>query len=329
MRPVTPTDLRRMLAHFPALPLVAAASPVSPLRRLSSAIGRGPTLLVKRDDVIPFAFGGNKVRKAALVAARAREDGADTIITAGGIQSNHARVTAAAAASLGMRAVLVVNGDPPQRDSGNLLIDRLLGAEIVFVRTRDERTPRMHEVADALAREGRRPVVVPIGASIPLGALAFVLAIAELADQIPPPDAIVHATSSGGTQAGLVAGCRLLGWPTRVVGISADEPVRAVQATVARLVGGIAELIGMAGSLAVAEGDVEVEDRFVGDGYAVPTAAGSEAIQLVARTEGIFLDPTYTGKAMAGMLACVRESRWTPGQTVLFWHTGGQVALFA
>src|SRR5262245_50538374 len=119
MRPVTPTDLRRMLARFPTLPLIAAPTPVTPLRALSLAMRGGPTLLVKRDDVIPFGFGGNKVRKAALVAARAREDGADTIITAGGIQSNHARVTAAAAASLGMRAVLVVNGDPPERDSGN------------------------------------------------------------------------------------------------------------------------------------------------------------------------------------------------------------------
>src|SRR5262245_35108034 len=181
--------------------------------RLAAALGGGPRLFVKRDDAIPFGFGGNKVRKLALVAARAQADGADTLITAGGVQSNHARATAAAAAKLGMRAVLVANGAPPDRPTANALLAGLLGAEVVYVPARDARAPKMAEIADRCRAGGGRPFVIPIGASTPLGALAFALAVAELVDQMPPPDAIVHATSSGGTQAGLVAGCRLLGLP--------------------------------------------------------------------------------------------------------------------
>src|SRR3954471_174806 len=213
--------------------------------RVLMRLGGGPRLLIKRDDAIPFGFGGNKVRKLSLVAARAVADGADTLITAGGVQSNHARATAAAAAKLGLRAVLVANGNPPDRLTANALLDKLLGAEIVYVPGREDRAPKMLEVADRLRHEGRRPFEIPIGASTPLGALGYVLATAELADQIPPPDVIVHASSSGGTQAGLVAGCRLLEWPTQVIGVSADESAPALQSHVHMLIAGIADLIGV------------------------------------------------------------------------------------
>jgi L-cysteate sulfo-lyase len=302
---------------------------VEPLPRLSSTLGGGPHLLVKRDDALSFAFGGNKVRKASLVAARAQADGADTLITAGAIQSNHARVTAAVAAKLGMHAILVVNGTPPPHATANALLDRLLGAEVVFVESRDDRTAKMHELADRLRRDGRRPFEIPVGASTPLGALGYVLAVAELADQMGPPDVIVHATSSGGTQAGLIAGCRLLGWPTRVVGISADDAAPATQAQVRALMSGIADLINVDPVVLLRGASIDVDDTFVGRGYGLPTDESREAIELVARTEAIFLDPTYTSKAMAGLMAYVRQQRLTDGQTVLFWHTGGQVGLFA
>lgn len=240
---MTPIELRARLASLPTLPLIAAPTPIEPLERLSAALGGGPTLLVKRDDAIPFGFGGNKVRKLAFVAARAKADGADTLITAGGVQSNHARATAAAAAKFGMRAILVANGAPPAKPSANALLDRLLGAEVVYVATREERAPKMSELADRLRTEGRRPFVIPIGASTPLGALGFVLAIAELIDQLPAPDAIVHSSSSGGTQAGLVAGCRLLALKTRVIGISADAASASLQTEVAAILDGIAELL--------------------------------------------------------------------------------------
>jgi len=325
---VTPAALREALARYPSLPLVPAATIVEPLPRLLAQLGGGPRLLIKRDDAIPFGFGGNKVRKLALVAARARADGADTLITAGGVQSNHARVTAATAAKLGMRAVLVANGRAPQPLTANALLDHLLGAEVFYVASREARAPMIVEICDRLRAEGRRPFAIPIGASTPLGALGFALAVAELAEQMPPPDVIVHATSSGGTQAGLVAGCRLLGLSTRIVGVSADESAPALQTGIRAIVSGIAELLDMDHAELSHGTAIEVDDRFVGDGYGIPTVESREAIELLARTEAIFLDPTYTAKAMAGLIAYVRQQKLVEGQTVLFWHTGGQVGLF-
>jgi L-cysteate sulfo-lyase len=326
---VTTNELRAAIAVLPSLPLVAAPTPIEPMPRLSAALGGGPQLLVKRDDAIAFGFGGNKVRKLALVAARAQADGADTLITAGGVQSNHARATAAAAAKLGMRAILVANGAPPVRATANALLDHLLGAEIVYVATREERAPAMIELVRRLRHEGRRPFAIPIGASTPLGAAAFALAVAELVDQIAPPDAIVHATSSGGTQAGLVAGCRLLGLRTRIVGISADDTAASVQSVVRAIVSGLGDLLRVDPSSLSRGTPIEVDDTFVGAGYGLPTDESREAIELAARTEALFLDPTYTAKAMAGLIAYVRQQKFVAGQTVLFWHTGGQVGLFA
>jgi 1-aminocyclopropane-1-carboxylate deaminase/D-cysteine desulfhydrase-like pyridoxal-dependent ACC family enzyme len=298
--------------------------------RLAAQLGvPAAHLLIKRDDALAFGFGGNKVRKLAFVAARANAEGADTLITAGGLQSNHARATAAVAAKLGMRAVLVANGSPPTRPTANALLDRLLGGDVVYVSSRDDRSPKMDEIADRLRREGRRPFVIPIGASTPLGALGYVHAVAELLDQMPPPDVIVHSTSSGGTQAGLVAGCRLLGLSTRVIGISADEAAPLLQTDIDGIVKGIATVLPDAKQALESGTAIEVDDRFVGDGYGVPTDASREAIELAARTEAIFLDPTYTAKAMAGLIAYIRERRFAANQTMLFWHTGGQVGLFA
>jgi 1-aminocyclopropane-1-carboxylate deaminase/D-cysteine desulfhydrase-like pyridoxal-dependent ACC family enzyme len=313
---------------LPSVPFAPEATPVEELTRLGAALGGGPRILVKRDDAIGFAFGGNKVRKIRLVAADALAKGAQTLITSGGVQSNHARVTAAAAAKLGLRAILVANGAPPETPRANALLDRLLGAEIRYVATRDERVPAMEEAAASERAAGRIPYVIPIGASTPLGAAAFVYAVDELLQQIPAPAAIVHASSSGGTQAGLVAGCARAGVPTRVVGISADEPRESLAATVRGLAVGAASLIGLEASH-VANAEIEVDDGFVGGGYGVPTPESREAIALLAQTEALFLDPTYTAKAMAGLIAHVRQGRYESSDTILFWHTGGQVALFA
>ncbi len=261
---MTPAALRELLGRFPSLPFVPAATPIEPMPALSLLLGGGPRLFIKRDDAIPFGFGGNKIRKLALVAARAVADGADTLITAGGVQSNHARATAAAAAKLGLRAVLVANGEAPARLTGNALLDRLLGAEMVYVPSRDDRAPMIQEVAERLRAEGRRPFTIPIGASTPLGALGFVLAMAELVDQIGAPDVIVHSTSSGGTQAGLVAGCRLLNLQTRVLGISADDRAASLQAQVRAIISGIADMLNL-DPLDLSRGTaIEVDDRFVG-----------------------------------------------------------------
>ena len=314
-----------------AIPVMTGPSVVHELAGLRRALGGGPRLLIKRDDAIGFACGGNKVRKMALVAAAARRDGADTLITCGGRQSNHARVTAITAAHLGLRCILVLNAGADTADlppTGNLLLDTLAGAEIRYVRTRDERDPGMAAAADDVRRRGGRPAIIPLGASTPLGAAGFVSAIDELTHQIDPPTVIVHASSSGGTQAGLVAGCILAGLPTRVVGVSADEPSASLSETVKQLLAGLPPLLGVgAGRFDAAV--VEVDDHFIGDGYGVPTAASREALELALRREGFVLDHTYTAKAMAGLISRVRAGAFTSADTVLFWHTGGQPGLFA
>ena len=326
---MTPADLRKAISEVPTLQLAPLPTPIEPMAGLSAMLGGGPKLLVKRDDTLGFAFGGNKVRKLSLLGARAQVDGCDTLITAGGLQSNHARVTAATAVKLGMRAVLVVNGKPPERPTANAMLDRLLGAEVMYVETRDGRASAMRLAADGLRAQGRRVFEIPIGGSTPLGSLAYLHAVLELLEQMPAPDVIVHATSSGGTQAGLVAACRLLGLSTRVVGIAADGPTAQIQAQVRANIEGIAALLAIDPGHVQRGTPIEIDDRFFGEGYAIPTAASQEAIELTARTEAMFLDPVYTGKAMSGLIAYVRQEKFTAKQTVVFWHTGGQVGLFA
>jgi len=320
------------LASLPSVPFAPEPTAVEEMPRLRAALGGGPRLLVKRDDAIGFAFGGNKVRKMRLIAADALSRQADTLITCGGVQSNHARVTAAAAAKLGLRCVLVANGTPPQPPTANALLARLLGADIRYVADRDARTPAMEAAAEEERAAGRAPYVIPLGASTPLGAAALAHAATELFEQIAPPDVIVHASSSAGTQAGLVAGCAWANVRTRVIGISADEPSASLTASIRELLSGLADLVGPAASphtRALADAAIEVDDSFVGDGYGVPTPTSMEAASLLARTEALFLDQTYTAKAMAGLIARVRSGAFRDAETVLFWHTGGQVGMFA
>ena len=297
--------------------------------RLRAALGAAPRLLVKRDDAIPVGFGGNKIRKLRLVAAQALAQGADTLVTTGGVQSNHCRATAAIAAKLGLRCVIVANGEPQPRPTANALLDQLLGAEVQYVKTREERAGHLEAVAARLASEGRRPFVIPLGASTPLGALAFVDAIAELLQQTEAPDVIVHATSSGGTQAGLAAGCALHGLKTRVLGISADDPAPALAGTIRAIIAGMGELLPFDAKHLASSIAIEVDDGFIGGGYGIPTEASHEAQRLAARSEALFVDHTYTAKALAGLIAYLRGGRFAANQTVLFWHTGGQVGLFA
>ncbi|MGH7618663.1 MAG: 1-aminocyclopropane-1-carboxylate deaminase/D-cysteine desulfhydrase, partial [Gemmatimonadaceae bacterium] len=290
--------------------------------RLRAELGAHPKRLVKRDDAISFGFGGNKVRKLEYVLAQAKAYDANTVVTVGGLQSNHARATAAAAAKLGLRCVLIINGAKPDRPTGNALLDRLLGAEIEYIPSRNERADASERVMARLRDEGCRPHFVPLGASTPTGAFGFVAAIGELVGQGIVPDVIVHASSSGGTQAGLVAGAALYGINTRVIGVSADDPADSVASTVRRIVRGIEGLESF-------DGTIEVDDTRVGAGYGVPTDASVEAQQIAARTEALFVDHTYTAKAFGALLAYVREGRFDTDDSVLFWHTGGQVGLFA
>ena len=321
-----PSPLAR-LASIPTVALGHFPTPVERLDRLRDAIGTAATLLVKRDDAIPFGFGGNKVRKLGIVAADALAAGADTLVTIGGIQSNHARATAATAARLGMRCTIVANGTPAARPTANALLDALLGATIEYVATREERVPHMRAVADRLRAEGRIPYEVPLGASTPRGALGYVRAVGELVEQGIDPDVIVHASSSGGTQAGLLAGSALHGVHARIIGVSADDPAEALRAQISGIVAGIGELLGA--NLSAAGDAMIVDDGFIGEGYGLATEASREAQSLAARTEALFVDHTYTAKALAALIAYARAGRFAAGETVVFWHTGGQVGLFA
>lgn len=318
------------LLSLPAVTLAPFPTPVQELTRLRAALGAGcPTLLMKRDDLLAFGAGGNKVRKMQTVVADAVARRCDVLITCGGVQSNHARVTAATGAALGMTVVLVANGEQPATLTGNARLNALFGAEVRYVASREERAPAMAAIAADVAAAGHRPLVIPLGASTPLGALGFARGVAELAATPHRPDAIVHATSSGGTQAGLIIGSALMGLTHRIIGISADDPAAALSATIGELIRGAADALGARPATVGAGAAIEVDDTQVGGGYGVPTDASTEAMALVARTEGIVLDPVYTAKAMAGLIASVRAGVWSPDRTVLFWHTGGTPGYFA
>jgi D-cysteine desulfhydrase family pyridoxal phosphate-dependent enzyme len=306
----------------PRLSLLSGPTPVQELSRLRATLGGGPRLLAKRDDAIPFGFGGNKVRKLEFTVAQALAEGADTLVTVGGVQSNHARATAAVAAKLGLQCVLILNGVPPVVPSGNLLLSQLLGAEVEYIPSRAERAEASEQSLTRLREEGRKPFFIPLGASTPIGALGFVSAMGELAEQDMVPDVIVHACSSGGTQAGLVAGAALHGLKTRIIGVSADDPAEVIGANVRRIIEGIDRFHML-------HGEIEVDDARVGEGYGIPTQESREAQALAAQTEALFVDHTYTAKALGAVIAYIREGRFSEDETVLFWHTGGQVALFA
>jgi D-cysteine desulfhydrase family pyridoxal phosphate-dependent enzyme len=317
------------LRAWPRRPLWSGASPLHELPRLRAAVGGEARLFIKRDDVIPFGFGGNKVRKLAYVTADALAQGADTLLTVGGLQSNHCRATAAAAATLGIRCVLVLNGDRPASARANYLLDELLGAEIHVVPRREDRAPTMASLAADLRAAGHRPVEIPLGASTPLGALGFVHAIGELIAQDLVPDVIVHASSSAGTQAGLTAGCTLFGLSTRVLGVSADATARELTDEVHAVIAGIGDLLGVDGQELADARPIDVDDTRIGGGYGVPTDASREAVTLLARHEAIFVDHTYTAKAAAGLIGALRTGAFGHARTILFWHTGGQVGLFS
>jgi len=317
------------LASIPSVPLGQLPSPIEKMDRLRDALGGGPALLVKRDDAIPFAFGGNKVRKLPYVIAEALAQGADTLITCGGVQSNHARATTAAAVKYGLTPVLVANGAAPDKASGNALLDQLMGAEVHYVSSREARAPAMAMLADGLRAAGRKPYIVPLGASTPLGALGYVRAVGELIEQGVRPDVIVHACSSGGTTAGLASGCTLHGLATRIIGVSADDPAAGVLRIVLETVAGVGTLLLEDGEDLSRRAAVEIDDTQVGEGYGIPTERSREAQRLAATKEAIFVDHTYTAKALGALIAWVREGRFDRSETVLFWHTGGQVGIFA
>ncbi len=323
--------------HNSKVRLAQLPTPIEPLEKITALIG-GPRLLIKRDDQTGLAGGGNKTRKLEYLLADALAKRADVILTAGAAQSNHCRQTAAAATKLGLRCVLILGGREPDVPNGNLLLDRMLGAEIHWTGM-ERRGERMEEIATQLRQEGHTPYLIPYGGSNGVGAQGYVAAAREALDQLVElgehVGTMVVASSSGGTQAGLALGAKLIGYDGRILGISIDKGERGpdrYEVELAAIANATAEVMGVCERMTPEE--FSVEYGYLGKGYGVVGPLEREALSLMARQEGIILDPVYTGRAFGALVDMLRkeslggpESRKQGG--VLFWHTGGAAACFA
>jgi len=315
---------RHRLAHLP--------TPLEELKTLSRELA-GPDILIKRDDQTGLALGGNKTRKLEFLVGAALEQGADTLVTLGAAQSNHCRQTAAAAAKAGLRCELILNGKKPDMANGNLLLNELLGANLHWIE-RPQRAAKLSELDAQLHAQGRKPYVIPVGGSNGVGATGYVVAMLELAEQLRAVgrrvDHHVFGTSSGGTQAGIVLGARIAGFTGRLHGLSIDknDPEHFEYETeVAQIANDCAAYIGS--PVRVACDDVKVVYGYKGEGYGMVGDLERNAIRLLARSEGIVLDPVYAGRAFGALVDLIRKGVFQKGETVLFWHTGGAPALFA
>lgn len=307
------------------VPLAHLPTPIEALPHLSRLLG-GPQLFIKRDDLTGLGLGGNKTRKLEYLAPDALAKGAKTLITTGAVQSNHCRQVAAAAAKLGLDCQLILTGNEPGEAQGNLLLDKLSGAQIFFT-TKANRDQELQLRFQQAQRDRRKPYLIPYGGSNTIGALGYLNAMVELKDQGLEPDWIVFATSSGGTQAGLILGAHITGFRGKILGISIEHSSDPFSAQIADLVNKTVDEIGYDWS--VTSREVLINDSYCQAGYGVLTSAEIEAVNLLARTEGILLDPVYTGRATAGLLDLIRKGFFRPEEKVLFWHTGGTPALFA
>ncbi len=321
-------------SRFPRVKLCQAPTPLEFLPNLTKHLG-GPQIWMKRDDLTGAGLGGNKVRKLEFLLGEARAQGADHIVTQGAVQSNHVRQTAAMAAKLGLRCTAVLEhridtNDNDYLNSGNVLLDRLLGATIEFRPGGTDMQAAIDEVGEKLRGSGARSYVIPGGGSNRVGALGYAAVAMELLgqanDQGLKIDRLVHATGSAGTQAGLVAGLTGLNAGIRVLGIGVRAPKDRQEANVHRLAEETADYLGVKGG--VPRDSVEANCDYVGTGYGHPTPGMTEAVAMLARHEGIFLDPVYSGKGMAGLIDLIRKGAFTKDEIVVFLHTGGAPGLF-
>ncbi|MGI9628651.1 MAG: 1-aminocyclopropane-1-carboxylate deaminase/D-cysteine desulfhydrase [Longimicrobiales bacterium] len=330
----------QLLARLPRTHLAHTPTPLLPAPALAAHIGAQAGLFIKADAWTGFGLGGNKVRKLEHELSPERLDDVTHLVTAGGPQSNHCRVTAAAAAHLGLSCTLVINGRPPEPPTGNAALHRLLGAEVVSVADRSDRNGAMEERAESIAAGGGKALVVPLGASTPRGALGYAHAMAELHDQIvragenqlKDDPVLFVAASSGGTLAGLWLGAALLNWHPTIVAVSADDPASSIRGKALELAIGAIPLLPPAmvpdratlqSAVQRAATEASVREDFVGDGYGLPTRESEDATSIFGRHGGIVLDPVYTSKAAAALLALLDGKR-----PAVFLHTGGHPALF-
>jgi len=317
---------------FERVPLGFFPTPLESLSNVGASLGI--ELAIKRDDYTGFGGGGNKVRKLEYLMAEACRQGINTVITTGGHQSNHARMVAAAARKFGMKPILVLRGNPPEQYQGNLLLDKLFGAELQFLdpdQYFDLIAGAMQAHADAATARGEKALIIPLGGATPLGALGYVRAVEEMDAQLKArgesaPQVIVAPTGSGGTLAGLYVGARHY-WPqTKIVGISVSAKAQWFQDRIATMAQDCADLLEWPQQWSPE--DIWIEDGFVGTAYGVPSDGGIAAIYRVAQAEGVLLDPVYTGKAMHGLISLVEQGKIAQGDKVVFVHCGGSPVLY-
>jgi D-cysteine desulfhydrase family pyridoxal phosphate-dependent enzyme len=319
------------LAAYPRFPLVTGPTPLQRAARLERALGPdSPRIYIKRDDLTGLAYGGNKARKLEYLVADALAQRATVLVTEGVTQSNHARMTAAAAVLAGLKCVLILDARNGADEQGNLLLDRLMEADIRIVSGRQERIDAMAGIADELREAGDFPYVIPTGGSVPLGSLGYVRAAMELDGQLlelgEAPSRVYFPTGSQGTLAGLVVGARVFNssWLPLAVAVEGNE--RDIREDAVPHVQGTLDILQV--RTTIAPDEIAIDGGFSGAGYGIPTREGLEAIHLLARTEAVFLDPVYTGKAMSALIAHVRSGAFSPEESVVFIHTGGTPSLF-
>jgi D-cysteine desulfhydrase family pyridoxal phosphate-dependent enzyme len=320
------------LNSIPRIDLASLPTPLEEAPRLAKALGLS-RLLIKRDDLTGLALGGNKARKLEYLMADALEQKADVVLTLGGPQSNHARMTAAAAKKCGMDSILFLGGLPEVREmNGNLLLNALFDAEMRYSLKANvpQLQAMMDKEAESLREQGRIPYPIPVGGSTPVGALGYVAAVRELAGQLKPSDRnclIFAAVGSAGTVAGLQLGVKLFLPEAEVIGISVSRKKKPLQKDAARVASGSAGMIEA--GMSFAPDDFTIIDGYMGERYGIPSPAGNDAILMAAHTEALVLDPVYTGKALSGLIGMARAEHFDKSRTVVFIHTGGAPALFA
>lgn len=317
----------RQITDFPCVPFGVLPTPLYKLNRLSNELGKN--IYIKRDDLIGIGLGGNKVRKLEFLLADAQKNGADVVLTAGGPQSNHAMLTAACAAQLGMRCILVLK-KRGALTGGNQILNQIYGAQVYFVDTDsyDDVYAEMHRMMEGLKQEGHTPYFIPVGGSVPLGSLGYVNCAKEIANQAKKMevdfDSIVSATGSGGTYAGLTYGAKLFMPSVKSIGIGiCDDPFEEITFD---LMNGLKELLQS--DVPVEREDIHIHFH-IGPGYSIPSPEGCAAVRRLARSEGILADPVYTGKALAGFFQMLEQGYFHNDKNILFVHTGGAGALFA
>jgi len=317
--------MRKQKISFAGFP-----TPIQPLTHLSEVLG-GPRLFIKRDDMTDLAFGGNKTRKLEFVFADAKNKGADVMISVGALQSNCACMVAAASRRLGMKPVLVLVGKEPKVYDGNLLLDKLLDADLHFIEGFGQHVDDyINRLAEEYQGNGHMPYIIPAGASVPSTVPGYTLAMEELVNQFnelgESLDYVVSACGTGGTQAGLIFGAKLLNTKTKVLGASVFASKVDAQKTVSVLVNSAAELFGV--DVSIVSEDVAVFDDYIKEGYGILNQDVTQALNLVAKTEGIFIDPVYTSKAMVMLIDHIKKGYFKKDDNVVFFHTGGLPAIF-